>query len=100
MKYNKLVRDNIPERIRAKGEEVTFHTADEREYWEKLKEKLTEEVAEFSEEESAEELADVLEVIDAIFEYKGFSREEVGRIQEAKAAEKGKFNDRIILDES
>ena len=42
----------------------------------------------------------MLEVIDAIADYKGFSRDEVKKIREKKAEERGKFKDRIILDES
>lgn len=100
MKYNKLVRDNIPEHIRSKGVEPVIHTATDSEYWEKLKEKLAEEVQEFSESENIEELADILEVIDAIKEYKGLDSKEVQQVKEEKAVTRGKFTKRIILDES
>ena len=100
MKYNKLVRDNIPEYIKSKGKVPITHVADETEYWEKLKEKLQEEVDEFLKDDNIEEIADILEVIDAIANYKKFSREDIGRIKEKKAEERGKFKDRIILEEA
>lgn len=100
MKYNKLVRDKIPEYIRKKGGIPITHTADEVEYWQKLKEKLLEEIEEFKKDESAEELADILEVLDAIADYKKFDRSEIEKIKKNKAEEKGKFKDRSILDES
>lgn len=98
--YNKLVRDNIPEIIESKGEKAVTHIATETEYWEKLKEKLTEEVKEFSEAESIEELADVLEVLDAIIAYKKFTPEDIEKIKSEKAQKRGKFDKRIILEES
>ncbi|MDX9893310.1 MAG: nucleoside triphosphate pyrophosphohydrolase [Patescibacteria group bacterium] len=100
MKYNKLIRDKIPEIIRAKGREPIIHIADQQEYWQKLKEKLVEEFKEFEAAESPEELADVLEVIDAIIKYKNFDFIEIKKIKEQKAQARGKFEKRIILDES
>lgn len=100
MKYNKLVRDKIPEYIRKKGGNPITHIADDAEYWQKLKDKLLEEVEEFKKDESLEEFADLLEVIDTIADYKRFNIDEVNKDRKKKAEEKGKFKDRIILDES
>lgn len=99
-KYNKLVRDGIPEYIKRKGGVPMFHNAGESEYWEKLKEKLGEEVAEFLKDENIDELADIFEVLEAIRDYKKFSVEDVESAKNKKAAERGKFKNRIILDES
>ena len=98
--YNKLVRDKIPERIEAKGEACRVHVASESEFWEKLKEKFSEEVQEFRKDESMGELADILDVIDAICEHKGWSKEEVLEIQQFKKFERGGFSKRIILEEA
>ena len=100
MKYNKLVRDKIPEIIRAKGQEPVTHIAGEEEYWAKLKEKLLEEVDELQKDENTEEIADVLEVLEAIAVFKGFDWSEIKKIQEKKASERGKFEKRIILEEA
>jgi predicted house-cleaning noncanonical NTP pyrophosphatase (MazG superfamily) len=100
MKYNKLVRDKIPEIVKAKGGVPITHTATDAEYWLKLKEKLIEEAREFTESESVEEMADLFEVMDAIITYKQFDRKEVQGIQKKKAKERGGFKKRIILDES
>ena len=98
MKYNKLVRDNIPEIIREKGENPISHIAEEKEYWQRLKEKLQEEVNEFLEEENEEELADVLEVIYAICRAKGINKEELEALREKKAKERGSFKKKVVLD--
>jgi len=100
MKYNKLVRDKIPEYIKSKGGTPITHIADETEYWQKLKEKLLEEIKEFEKNESVEEFADILEILDAFSDYKGFHKVEVERIKRKKSKERGRFKDRIILDES
>jgi predicted house-cleaning noncanonical NTP pyrophosphatase (MazG superfamily) len=100
MKYNKLVRDKIPEYIKSKKGTPITHIADEKEYWQKLKEKLKEEIEEFNESENEEELADILEVIDAICVFKSFKMENILKIKENKAKERGEFKKRIILEES
>lgn len=99
-KYNKLVRDKIPEYIKGKGETARYHIADEKEYWQKLKEKLLEEVEEFKVDESIGEFVDLLEVMDAIADHKNFGAAEIKQAREKKAREKGRFAQRIVLDES
>jgi len=99
-RYDKLVRDRIPEIIRKRGVEPKTRIAGDEEYWTKLKEKLAEEVKEFLDSESAEEIADILEVLDACCDRKGFRMEEILRLKEWKAVERGGFKEKIILEES
>lgn len=100
MKYDKLVRDRIIEIIEAKGEIAKWHVADDAEYRLKLREKLLEEVEEFLAAESVEEMADVFEVIDALLTLKGWTREDILKIQQEKRLKRGGFDGRIILEES
>lgn len=100
MIHNKLVRDKIPDIILSRGVMPKTHTANEVEYWQKLKEKLTEEVDEFKSDESIEEMADVMEVINAICEYKGFDKNRIESLRAEKAQKRGVFKERVILEES
>ncbi|MCK4634693.1 MAG: nucleoside triphosphate pyrophosphohydrolase [Candidatus Aenigmarchaeota archaeon] len=100
MKYNKLVRDKIPELIKQNNQVPVTHVADEKEYWKKLKDKLTEEVEEFLESANEEELADILEVVYALGENIGTDQKRLESLRKKKCEERGRFKDRIILDET
>ena len=99
MKYDKLVRDNIPEIIKKDGKSAKVHIADDVEYDKRLKEKLLEEANEFAESGNPEELADVLEVVYAIAINKGIHKVQLESIVQKKRNEKGSFEKRIVLDE-
>ena len=95
---SKLVRDKIPEIIKRNGEHPKYYIAENIEYYEKLKQKLPEEVDEFLEDSNEEELIDILEVINAIIEFKEINKERLEFLRQKKAEEKGRFKERIILD--
>jgi predicted house-cleaning noncanonical NTP pyrophosphatase (MazG superfamily) len=94
--YEKLVRDQIPEILDAKGVPYEMHIAEDAEYRERLIDKLQEEVGEFVESGgSIEELADLLEVIRALKslpEYEG-----VETVADEKRAERGGFDGRVVV---
>lgn len=98
MDYNKLVRDKIPEIIKQKGEIPFTHISNDEEYEKKLKEKLKEEVDEFIKDSSEEEMSDILEVIDAINELKGWDMKNIVDIKNKKRDNRGGFKSKIILD--
>lgn len=97
MSQGKLVRDNIPQIIRAKGFEPAVYVAGADEYATRLRDKLSEEVAEFLASDSdPEELADVLEVIYALAGLTGTDPQQLEKLRAAKAEERGGFAERII----
>ena len=65
-KYNKLVRDGIPEHLDNKGLSYTKRVATDEEFQKELIKKLLEEATEFSVDGDIEELADILEVIESL----------------------------------
>ena len=93
----KLVRDKIPALIERNGEIPKIRILDEEEYRRCLEAKLDEEVAEFHADRNAEELADILEVVYALAETIGCTREELLACYEKKHAERGGFRKRVFL---
>ena len=95
--YNKLVRDRIPELIRAQGETPHTRILEQEEYTAHLEAKLDEEVAEFHRDRNLEELADILEVVYALAEDLGHTRQELEAVYDHKHEDRGGFRDRVFL---
>ena len=100
MKYDKLVRDRIPEIIEGKGSHAVVEVLDESPFKWYLDEKLLEELREYQEDGSVGELADLVEVVYAILDSKGISVEEFKRIGVSKAEEHGGFQKKLIFKRS
>ena len=92
----KLVRDKIPEIIREEGKTPIIEILSEERYLEELDKKLNEEVAEYQADKSIEEMADVLEVLFAICEARGYSVYELMQAREIKREKRGGFKDKIF----
>ena len=95
--YNKLVRDKIPDMIRAQGEMPNIRILDTEEYLCHLEAKLDEEAGEYHRDKTAEELADILEVVFALAEANGCSKEDLMEINQKKHDSRGGFEKRIFL---
>ncbi len=94
-KYNKLVRDRIPEMLDGKNIPYEKRIATANEYKSELIKKLVEETSEFFEDPTEEELADVLEVVMALQKLTEYSNVEETR--KKKRDDRGGFEEKIIL---
>ena len=97
--YHKLVRDRIPEIIKADGKTCVYETLSYEAYIRLLDQKLNEELAEYQESKSLEELADLLEVMQAVVRARGWTLDELEQVRADKAAERGGFTKKILLKE-
>ena len=99
MKYNKLVRDRIPEIIEASGKTCVTEILSEETYLRMVDAKLDEELAEYHNDQTIEELADLLEVIYAAAMARGYTLEQLESVRAAKAEKRGAFANKILLKE-
>ncbi len=96
-KYDKIVRDRIPEVIEAAVQHAIYELVDREMALEGLKRKLSEELAEYLESGSLEELADLLEVMHGVAYHSGVSWQELEAVRLAKRAERGGFERGVRL---
>ncbi len=99
IKYNKLVRDYIPEIIETDGKTCITEILSDVQYLEMLDAKLNEELTEYQESKSLEELADLLEVMRAVVKARGWTWEQLERVRHEKADQRGGFERKIFLNE-
>ena len=99
MKYNKLVRDRIPEIIEASGKICATEILSDEAYLRLVDAKLDEELAEYHSDQNIEELADLLEVIYAAAMARGYTLEQLESVRAAKAEKRGAFANKILLKE-
>jgi len=101
--FNKLVRDRIPNIIKASGKTPITKILNQEDYITELRKKCEEELQEYlsakTNEESLEELADLLEIIHALTSIHGSSFEEIEKLRVEKAAKRGSFLDKVYLIE-
>lgn len=100
IKFNKLVRDKIPEIIIQGGRKPITKILSEEELQKELFRKLHEEIKELEETSNIEELVDILEVVYAIAAVEGVSQSDLNNIREVKRLERGGFEQRIFLIET
>lgn len=98
-KYNKLVRDKIPQNIEELGKKCNYYVLDEEEYKKELDKKLLEEANEFIADHSTEEMADLIEVVEAIKKSHNLGEEEIEKVRLEKKSRKGGFEEKIYLIE-
>lgn len=96
--YNKLIRDNIPEIIKKDGGTPVIRELDNESYFHYLNLKLQEEMHEYLEEYSIEEFCDILEVLEAISKFKGFTPQQVAEVKAKKAEHNGAFDKKLFLE--
>ncbi len=99
VRYGKLVRDKIPEVIASAGKKAVCRLeADKLSLRKRLLSKLQEEAEEFRETPCLEELADLAEVVDGLAYHEGFNFADVLAQKAQKRAERGGFEQGIVLD--
>jgi predicted house-cleaning noncanonical NTP pyrophosphatase (MazG superfamily) len=94
--YNKLVRDNIPDKITSKGESCEVRTiTDVQELQQELFKKIQEEASSLAmsrtKEEFLEEYSDLMMVLETLIAQLGITKEELQAAQEENFGRKGGY---------
>lgn len=100
-RYDKLIRDRIPEIMDDAGVSYEIETLDDAAFEHALRAKLVEEAGEAAaaagQDDLAKELADVLEVVRALMKATGLDSKNVETLRERRRIERGGFERRLWL---
>lgn len=98
--HQKLIRDRIPEVIKASGDKCELKILSEKRFEEELKNKLVEESKELIDapkEELLNELADVLELVKSIGSHYKIQFHKIEEYQREKRRKRGGFKKKLFL---
>ena len=99
-KYNKLVRDKIPELIKQKGDSPITETLDDNtKYLKAVHRKLSEEIDVYHKDRNVDNLADILEVIYTLAKYYGKTPEYLEQVRTEKHKQSGGYDNKTFLIE-
>ena len=91
------MRDRIPEIIRSRDAQPTVRIASEDELDLLMRTKIVEEAEELLTSGETEEIADLLEVIDALIQLRGFSSAKLDQLRAEKNQTRGGFRRGYVL---
>lgn len=101
VKYNKLIRDRIPEIIKKAGWKPTVRKLKKAEFLKTLRKKVLEEARELIRAKDKKgvinEIVDIQELIDTLTSEIGLSKPKIKRLQAAKRKKRGGFKKRLFL---
>jgi predicted house-cleaning noncanonical NTP pyrophosphatase (MazG superfamily) len=101
LKYNKLIRDRIPEIIKADGWKPKIRVLKNSEFFNAVKKKLQEEAGELmkakSKKEILNEIIDIQELLDVLIHEIGVTKKQSKKMQDRKKKERGGFKKRVFL---
>jgi len=100
-KYNKLVRDKIPEIVEKAGENPYFRALNKKEFFEAIKKKILEEAKELAKaknrKEIIDEVVDIQELTDILITEMEISKLDVWALRRRKNQKRGGFKKRLFL---
>jgi predicted house-cleaning noncanonical NTP pyrophosphatase (MazG superfamily) len=98
----RVVRDRIPSLVKEAGHKVSFRELGDDEKPRFLKQKIANEARELLRADlgkEKEEIADILEALEAFIKSRGYDRDDLKRVKEAKKKRRGAF-DKVFVVES